>query len=203
MRPKSTAPGPNPSGLCMCGCGQPAPIAKWSHARRGNVGGEPQRYIRFHAAKAITKPLSALYVVNEATGCWEWVGRRDTGGYGMLKHPVNGTRRAHRVVYEVHHGPIPKGLVLDHRCPSGPNRLCVNPDHLAPTTSAENTRRGKNAKLTHADAAEIRALKGKFSQRQLAERYGVRQGIISRILLNKGWRMEAAPADEAGAVPAP
>lgn len=39
---------PNPSGLCMCGCGEPAPIADRTDARLGNVRGEAVRYILGH-----------------------------------------------------------------------------------------------------------------------------------------------------------
>jgi hypothetical protein len=39
---------PNPSGLCMCGCGQPAPIARQGDTARGLVRGKPGRYIRGH-----------------------------------------------------------------------------------------------------------------------------------------------------------
>jgi hypothetical protein len=38
----------NPSGLCMCGCGQPAPLAKQTHRAHGYVKGEPIRYINGH-----------------------------------------------------------------------------------------------------------------------------------------------------------
>jgi RNase P subunit RPR2 len=34
--------------LCECGCGEPAPIAKYSDSTRGWVGGQPLRYIRGH-----------------------------------------------------------------------------------------------------------------------------------------------------------
>jgi hypothetical protein len=67
-------------------------------------------------------------------GCWEWVGHLTPQGYGSL-----GRRLAHRLVYEVAVGPIPAGLQLDHLCR---NRRCVNPDHLEPVTSRENTLRG-------------------------------------------------------------
>jgi hypothetical protein len=35
--------------------------------------------------------------------------------------------KAHRYAWEQKHGPIPAGLVVDHRCR---NRACINLDHL-------------------------------------------------------------------------
>lgn len=73
------------------------------------------------------------------TGCWIWTGELNRNGYGRLS--VGGTRRmAHRLSYEVHAGPIPRGLVLDHRCRV---RSCCNPHHLDPVTVRENTFRGE------------------------------------------------------------
>jgi hypothetical protein len=37
-----------PVKLCECGCGQPAPIAKWNDKRKGAVKGQPQRFIHGH-----------------------------------------------------------------------------------------------------------------------------------------------------------
>ncbi len=45
----------------------------------------------------------------------------------------------HKVAYELVCGDVPAGLELDHLCR---NRLCCNPAHLEPVTSAENKRRG-------------------------------------------------------------
>ncbi len=41
--------------LCQCGCGLPAPIAGWTDPRRGNVKGQPQRFILGHYARTKTK----------------------------------------------------------------------------------------------------------------------------------------------------
>jgi len=64
-------------------------------------------------------------------GCWEW-SRGTSNGYGMIWKDGR-SQRAHRVVYECAMGPIPKRLVLHHKCE---NRLCVNPDHLEVTTKS-------------------------------------------------------------------
>ena len=71
--------------------------------------------------------------VHEVSGCWEWHGRRDRGGYGR-----KGLRLAHRVVYEAEVGDIPADYVVDHRCR---NRRCVRPEHLEAVTRIENERR--------------------------------------------------------------
>lgn len=82
--------------------------------------------------------------------CWPWLAGTRSTGYGSF---YDGSRNvsAHRWAYELLVGPIPEGMVLDHRCR---NRLCVNPAHLDPTTNRENVLRGvghtaMNARKTH------------------------------------------------------
>jgi hypothetical protein len=80
-----------------------------------------------------------FYIPVTETGCWLWTGsEKGHGGYGGFKYK-NKTLRAHRVSYELHVGPIPPGLTLDHLCRV---RFCVNPKHLEPVTHKENSLRG-------------------------------------------------------------
>ena len=89
--------------------------------------------------------------VEQTETCWIW--RGDTSGnYGKFFESKSNKRfLAHRVSYEIHIGPIPDGLTIDHLCR---NTLCVRPDHLETVTMRENLLRGnswsgRNARKTH------------------------------------------------------
>lgn len=121
--------------------------------------------------------------------CWIWQRSSIPSGkhlrYGNLK--VNGLSvLAHRFYYEHLRGPITDDLCLDHLCR---NTLCVNPQHLEPVTLAVNQHRGAKSKLTMEQAEQIRKLYAttKMTQRQLAERYGVCQRTINKVVNNEGW----------------
>lgn len=79
--------------------------------------------------------------------CWNWTGCVDRDGYGQVRSDAPGWPmvKAHRASYQLHCGPIPDGLVLDHLCR---NRRCVNPNHLEPVTNRENMLRA-TALITH------------------------------------------------------
>ena len=75
--------------------------------------------------------------VARGDGCWEWIAAKCQLGYG--KFWLEGQmREAHRVSYELTHGPVPDGLELDHLCR---NTSCVNPEHLDPVSHRENCKR--------------------------------------------------------------
>lgn len=92
-------------------------------------------------------------VMLDGKGCWIWAGAKQSMGYGETwDRDAKRVVLAHRHVYELLNGPIPEGLVIDHRCRV---EVCVNPWHLEPVTQGENVRRGRSGQ-PQAEAAAAR-----------------------------------------------
>ena len=131
--------------------------------------------------------------VEKSDECWLWNGLILSNGYGQIKTPL-GKKSVHRLSWEMHRGPIPRGMFVCHRCDV---RECVNPDHLFLGTAADNNRdmreklrhvrgdRVRGSRLTPQQAAEIRASDEPRSV--LAERYGVSGTSIRNIKARKTW----------------
>lgn len=103
------------------------------------------------------EPIPQRYRIDSDTGCWIWQRTiNPRTGYGQLTHEQR-SWTAHRFYYERAHGPVPRGLQLDHLCR---NRACCNPSHLEPVTAQENVRRGCAANLTAGQYHVLRALDG-------------------------------------------
>lgn len=127
----------NPSGVCLCGCGEsvspyPSELPRVFHPR----------FVAGHQAR---KSLSDWVVEDRGfeTPCWVW--QRKTvkrTGYGLVRLPEGGEQQAHRWVYEREVGPVPEGRDLHHRCEV---KACVNPAHLVPLTRLEHM--GEHARL--------------------------------------------------------
>lgn len=73
--------------------------------------------------------------------CWIWQGYGKGGsvgnGYGSIRIGNDQEKYAHRVSYELHIGPIPEGLEIDHIVCR--RRKCVNPNHLRAVTHRINS----------------------------------------------------------------
>lgn len=117
----------------------------------------------------------------------------DKDGYRMVRLYREGgawmQARACRLVCEAFHGPAEGREVrhLNGRCDDD------RADNLAWGTSAENSadtfrhrtqplgENHHNATLTDAQVDEIRSLKGRLKQREIADRFGITQGYVSEI----------------------
>lgn len=91
--------------------------------------------------RRMSKPRPSLFaLIDFSDTCWTWKGGRFSRvPYGRLK--IQGkTMKAHRVVYEICVGPIPKGLLGCHTCDNPP---CVNPNHIFLGTNKDNQQDAK------------------------------------------------------------
>lgn len=149
--------------------------------------------------KTLEDRFKTKYMISD-TGCWLWIAGLDMQGYGIIwdKSIKGGKRYAHRFSYELYYGEIPGGLLVCHKCDI---RNCVNPKHLFLGTISDNIKdmysKGRNAKgedykriLKSQDIIEIiRLCKAKeMKQYEIAEKYGVNQSHISRILNGHSWK---------------
>lgn len=106
--------------------------------------------------KALTLPVGyeRRVPLDLAQPCWPSTSRA-SHGYGVVM--IDGeTKYRHRVSYQLHVGPIPRGWEVDHVCHSAAVEAgtceggacvhtgCWNPAHLETVTSAENSARGNH-----------------------------------------------------------
>lgn len=177
----------NPLGLCSCGCGGRTKLAPKTDARRGWVRGEPQPYLRGHAAWKDQGPRwveGPIPVDRPDLGpCWIWQRALNKQGYAIGSFEKFGgkhTALAGRALFEMNVGPIPDGMELDHLCftpacvrweaaPGAPS------GHLEVVTPAENLarRRKTNQKLYNPQLAHALVLRKKGMRwRAIAEELG-------------------------------
>jgi hypothetical protein len=133
--------------------------------------------------------FSGRYIVDPATGCWNWAqGMRD-GRYGVA-HYQGRPHRAHRLSFECFSGSkIPSGMEVRHKCD---NMRCINPNHLELGTRQDNVndkmQRGRHkTKLSKDDVEAIRSLLGTKSQTEIARSFGICQQQVSRIKSRENW----------------
>jgi hypothetical protein len=152
--------------------------------KKNGVHGQTGRFLR-----DVVLPLKG----NE---CLMWPFGVSSSGYGMMQHDGSVQLVQRVICTEAHGEPPTKTHQAAHSCG---NRLCCNPSHIRWATRIENEAdklihgsriRGAahvGAKLTDRDVREILAIGRSQTYRVLSERYGVSQGVISRILQGKSW----------------
>jgi hypothetical protein len=69
--------------------------------------------------------------------CWEYTGCLDQQGYGRISTYHRHCERTHIAMYRHHHGPVPEGHVIRHKCD---NRPCCAPHHIESGTQLDNVK---------------------------------------------------------------
>ena len=184
-------------------CGARATVATKNHARRTYCSSTCEFQARRERNAASFETLFWSCVDRrEADACWSWTGTRGRHGYGRFftrkRFDVRAKGAAHRIAYELTHGPIAPGLYVCHRCDNPP---CCNPAHLFLGTHAENMRdkleKGRQpwgeacraAKLSSGDAPWIRwaAAYSGSSHESIAAVYGVSRRAVGMLIAGDTW----------------
>jgi len=131
--------------------------------------------------------LILSHVTRSDNGCLEWNRSVNRKGYGIIKI-MGKIYRPHRIIWEMHNGPIPDGMMICHTCDNPP---CCEISHLYIGTNQDNvddrSRRGRGAKkLTAEKAAKIRI--DSRSRREIATEYGISMLAVTHIKKFRWWR---------------
>ncbi len=123
--------------------------------------------------------------------CWIWTGALAGTVYGKMTVDHRSVS-SHVIAYEIQNGPIPPGSHVLHRCDMP---TCMRGSHLFLGKNIDNiidsmTKGRRWRKLTPQQVTEIRdgSLAG-VSQQAIADKYGVTQNLISKILLNQSRKL--------------
>lgn len=109
------------------------------HARRHDVLGHdiPGALPRRPRGRDVANLIASRSIDDPTTGCRLWVGATNgSSPYGRLQ--IKGRMAyAHRVAWELEHGPIAAEMTVDHRCA---RPICVNTTHMQLVDRPTNTR---------------------------------------------------------------
>jgi hypothetical protein len=179
-------------GLCQCGCGQTTSVVMKTDLTKGLVKGQHRNYLKNHdkIVPLVSRVLQGLGEPNDR-GCREWLKGRCSKGYGTIGDRGR-VLSVHRVVWEIHNGPIPDGLFVLHECDNPP---CGSIDHLFLGTNDDNmadmVQKGRFSRVMSDEVVlEIRRLYqvGDIYQRELAERFGISEANVWTALRGKSWK---------------
>lgn len=121
------------SVVCDCGSNH---LADSNTLKRGLVTTCGCRGLNFtRRSVPLSERLASNITMEPNSGCWLWMGPCSENLYGRTSTGRGHGILTHRLVYEMHVGKIPRGMVLDHICKV---TLCCNPAHLRPMGSHEN-----------------------------------------------------------------
>lgn len=159
--------------------------------------------------KSIRERFVRNFIIPEnRSSCWLWHGDKTSDGYGRFTISsylgISQRMSAHRYSYIFHTmDEPPKGMLICHKCDV---KLCVNPNHLFIGSYKDNVddmdrkgrrvtggakgERNRGCKITSELVLKIREdykITGR-SQQYLADKYGLGQTQVSRIVRRESWK---------------
>lgn len=160
---------------------------------------ECRSVMRMTRQKLLLRSLSRLFEkVIFTKDCWIWSGGKFADGYGGFCVGSK-NERVHRIVYEIKNGPIPKGMLVCHRCD---NPICVKPSHLFLSNNAGNladmarkdrsTFGERNARWKHPGMV-VRLIREEYSERkttlkELSVKYKIPRSTVHAMVTKLIWR---------------
>ena len=164
------------------------------HRQRVSRHGDPSIVLPRRVGRSTPEKFWARLNVLGPTECWEFVGSKDSWGYGQLTYQGK-LWKANRLAFFLTHGRLPEPMAL-HHCDNPP---CCNPSHLYEGDGSQNMRdmyaRGRGNRPTGdahymardkplpEQAAEIAAAyrAGGRLMRDIAVDFGVSTDTVRRI----------------------
>lgn len=144
------------------------------------------------------------HVGHTGDGCLIWPMGRDDKGYGIVGY-LGKVYKASRLMCILAHGEPPTPMhEAAHSCGNG-HIGCFHPQHVSWKTGSENQHDSiqhgtfgrkpgcARFKLTLAQVAHIRSMKGQKTQRELGAEFGVSSETIGKIFRGQTWTADGQP----------
>jgi hypothetical protein len=156
--------------------------------------------VKFPSDTPLAERLERRSRRNPATGCLEWTGGVNGNGYGSLGVGGRKTKLAHRLAFELVHGPMSRNQFVCHRCD---NPRCIEVAHLFLGSQLDNMRdmvaKGRHRAVrlcgeqnpglkvgsVSAECLRVVHALGIFTQEQLGRWWSISQTRVSQLVRTK------------------
>lgn len=154
-----------------------------------------------NAKRSFTKKEIARFTAKvekrKPSQCWYWLPSKAQNVHGHFYRENGPLVGAHRIAYELVHGPIPHGLWIIHSCDTP---SCVNPRHLRAGTPSDNTQdmvakgranraHGEQHYIAKLSDQQIRLIRASYrTQQDLAKEFGVSRAAIGYVKNKVTWK---------------